>query len=135
MHLIIETKTKQVKNPNTKTTYITESVTKSILTEREYGLTTNDDTLSWFRRLGGTETAQKSYTSYGYTCYRLASTSPDRQNKTIREFQFVCLDYREGETFKKLFKSYDNGLFYLKRFKAGKTLKQIKEILKAKTVA
>lgn len=129
--LIIETKTKQAKNPNTKTTYITQSIEKSILTERQYNLTVKDDTLKWFRRLGGTETAQKSYTSYGYTCYKLTSTSPNRQDKTIREFQFISFDYRQGEKFKELFKSYD-GLFYLKRFKVGKTLKEVKEILKVK---
>ena len=135
MQLIIETKTKQVKNPLTKTTYITQSIEKSLLTEREYNLTVNDDTLSWFRRLGGTETAQRSHTSYGYKCYKLTSTSPNRQDKTIREFQFICLDYRQGELFKKLFKSYDDGLFYFKRFKAGKTLKEVRQILNSKTIA
>ena len=66
MQIIIETKTKQVKNPSTKTTYLNDGTTKSLLTPKQYNLTTNDDTLSWFRGLGGSETVQRSYTSYGY---------------------------------------------------------------------
>tara|TARA_R110002020_G_scaffold399423_1_gene609295 strand:+ start:2792 stop:3310 length:519 start_codon:yes stop_codon:yes gene_type:complete len=135
MTLIIETKAKQVKNPNTKTTYLTQSIKKSLLTEREYNLTVKDDTLKWFRQLGGTETAQRSYTLFGYVPYKLTSVSPDRQNKTVREFQFIAFDWDREQLFKELFKNYDDGLFYLKRFKGGKTLTELKQILNSKVMA
>ena len=47
-----------------------------------------EDTLKWFRRLGGSETAERGYTERGYLIVKLTSTSPDRQNKTIRTFKF-----------------------------------------------
>lgn len=133
MILIIETKTKQVKNPETKTTYFNESIEKSILTEREYNLTVKDETLKWFRRLGGSETAQKSYTCFGYKTYKLISTSPNGQNRTIREFQFYSFDWKQSEIFKNLFKSYENGLFFLKRFKRGLSLVELKQVINKKS--
>lgn len=47
---------------------------------------TSDDTLRFFRRLGGSETAIRSYTSAGYIVTRLISTSPDRQVRKVRRF-------------------------------------------------
>jgi|TARA_R110000772_G_scaffold259372_1_gene376977 hypothetical protein len=135
MTLIIETKTSLRKNQNTKTSYLTESVKEKLLTERQYNLTVNKDTLKWFRTLGGSETAQKSYTSYGYVIYKLTSTSPDKEIKNIREFQFYSLDYKEGEIFKNLFKEFKNGLFYLKRFKKGLTIKEVQKVLSSKLEA
>ena len=82
------TRTELEKNPDTKTTYITKEVEKEELTEKAYKLITGDDTLKWFRRLGGTETAQKSYTCRGYNITRLTSISPDRQTKIVRTFKF-----------------------------------------------
>ena len=132
MIIILETKTKQAKNPNTKTTYYNTEVKNSLLSEREYNLTTNEDTLKWFRNLGGSESAQRGYTCFGYVIYKLISASPDRQNKTIREYKFISFDYEEGKIYKNLFKSYSNGLFMLKRFKDGKTLQELKAIIKSK---
>lgn len=88
MYTIQLTTTKQVKNPNTKTTYKNESVEVTTITDKEYNLLTNDDTVKWFRRLGGSESLQRSYTCAGYKVYKLTSTSPDRQIKVIREFKF-----------------------------------------------
>ena len=88
MYTIELTTTKQVKNPNTKTTYLTESKEVTTITDKEYDLITNDDTVKWFRRLGGSESLQRAYTCAGYKVYKLTSTSPDKQNKTIREFKF-----------------------------------------------
>ena len=85
---ITMTRTELEKNPNTKTTYITKEVETEELTEKAYKLITGDDTLKWFRRLGGTETAQRSYTCRGYNVTRLTSTSPDRQTKIVRTFKF-----------------------------------------------
>jgi hypothetical protein len=54
----------------------------------QYNNITNVDTLKWFRRLGGSETAKKNYTSKGYMITKLTSTSPDRTIKVVREFNF-----------------------------------------------
>jgi hypothetical protein len=56
---------------------------------RQYNNITNDDTLKWFRRLGGSETATRNYTSRGYNVTKLISTSPDKSIKVIREFNFI----------------------------------------------
>jgi hypothetical protein len=87
--MITLTKTNLYKNPNTKTTYIQEEQTSEEITAQEYRNITSADTLKFFRRLGGTESAQYSYTCDGYTITFLTSTSPDKQNKTIREFKFI----------------------------------------------
>ena len=85
---ITMTRTELEKNPNTKTTYFTKEVETEEITEKAYNRITGDDTLKWFRRLGGTETAQRGYTCRGYNITRLTSTSPDRQTKIIRTFKF-----------------------------------------------
>ena len=82
------TETKLEKNPETKTTYIKESEQKKVITKQQYHNITNDDTIKFFRRLGGGEHVERGYFSCGYGVYRIVSTSPDRQNKTIREFDF-----------------------------------------------
>ena len=51
-------------------------------------LLTNKETLKWFRNLGGSETATKEYTSRGYNITKLVSTSPNKQERTIRTFNF-----------------------------------------------
>lgn len=86
--IITLTETKLIKNPNTKTTYIVESKEVKEVTEREHRLCTNSETVKWFRRLGGSETVERSYTSAGYLVTKLTSTSPDKQNKTVREYTF-----------------------------------------------
>ena len=119
--IIIETKTKQ-----------DNSVQISLLTERQYNLTTSKETLKAFRRFGGSETAQKCYTSLGYTTYKLTSKSPDKTLSTVREFKFYSLGYKEQQIYTNLFKSFDNGLFYLKRFKSGKTFAEVQKIISKK---
>ena len=135
MQIIIETKTNQAKNPNTKTTYLNEDITKSLLTPKQYNLITNDNTLRWTRRLGGSETARRSYTAYGYNITKLTSKSPNGYNKIIREFKFLGFNtYKEDEVFNSMFKEYKDGLFYLKRFKSGKTFKEVQTIIKDKLI-
>ena len=46
------------------------------------------DGMRFFRRLGGTETATRSYTSRGFKVVKLVSKSPDRQTKIVRTFNF-----------------------------------------------
>lgn len=82
------TKTSLVKNPNTKTTYIVEGEKTEQITKENYNNITSKETQQWFRRLGGSETAQRSYTCRGYLITRLTSVSPDRQNKSIYQFKF-----------------------------------------------
>jgi hypothetical protein len=58
----------------------------SEITQEQYNNITSDDTLKWFRRLGGTETATRGYTERGYNVVKLISTSPDKETRVIREF-------------------------------------------------
>ena len=76
------------KNPNTKTTYIKESEEAKEISLEQYENITSKDTLQWFRRLGGSETAVKTYTKLGYKTFRLTSTSPDKETKVVRTFKF-----------------------------------------------
>jgi hypothetical protein len=82
------TRTKQKKNPNTKTTYFNGDTTTEQITEREYNLLTNEDTIKAFRRGGGKEHAIRCYTCRGYNIVKLTSTSPSGETKIIREFKF-----------------------------------------------
>ena len=89
MEQITMTQKRLVKNPSTKTTFnLLEEVSEVIPRER-YEFITKPATLKWFRSLGGTETAERSYTCRGYNITRLTSTSPDKQIKVIREFKFI----------------------------------------------
>ena len=81
-------KTNLLKNPNTKTTYFEDKKETTTITEQEYKYITHESTIKYFRSLGGGEYKEKSYTAYGYTTTRLTSTSPNKEKKTIREFEF-----------------------------------------------
>jgi len=58
------------------------------LTDEQYRNTVSEDTQRFFRRLGCSETAEKSYTCAGYNITRLTSCNPDRTEKHVREFSF-----------------------------------------------
>ena len=88
MYTIIETKTKLEKKAGTKNAYKEVSKEVTEVTELQHELATNEDAIKWFRRLGGSETVQRSYTSAGYLVTKLTSLSPDRQTKVIREYKF-----------------------------------------------
>jgi hypothetical protein len=75
-----------IKNPNTKTTYILVSTQNEIIEKKHYDNIVNAS--KFFRSIGGTETHQKEYTSKGYITTKLTSISPNKINKTIREFIF-----------------------------------------------
>jgi len=49
---------------------------------------TNDDTLRFFRRLGGYERVERSYTAYGYLPWICTSISPDKSIKRVREYSY-----------------------------------------------
>ncbi len=79
-----------IKNPNTKTTYLSEKKETEELTEEQYNNIVSNDMCKFFKRLGGGQSKVMSYTCNGYKCTKLVSTSPDRQFKTIRMFKFTC---------------------------------------------
>ena len=83
------TEVRMEKNPNTKTTFNIVSESTKVITEQNYKNIISDDWVKFMRRLGGVETLTRSYTSSGYLVTRLVSTSPDKQSKTIREFNFI----------------------------------------------
>jgi hypothetical protein len=75
-----------VKKQGTKTAYeLTETETGTI-TETQYNNIINS--ASFFRRLGGSCTQERCYTESGYKVIKDILTSPDRQTKTISEFNF-----------------------------------------------
>lgn len=47
------------------------------------------DVVKFFRNLGGTETVQTAYTKAGYIPTRIISTSPGKDQRTIREFIYI----------------------------------------------
>lgn len=82
----VMTEIRMSKNPNTKTTYIEEVKKTETISREQYNNTINS--CSFFRRLGGSETLTRAYTSRGYLPIQLTSISPDRQTKVIRTFKF-----------------------------------------------
>lgn len=80
------------KKPGTANAYKLESESTEVIDSKQHNLITNEDTCKWFRRLGGSETKQMGYTSDGYKCTRLTSTSPDKSIKKIRSFSFKWID-------------------------------------------
>lgn len=50
---------------------------------------TAPDTLKWFRRIGGSEYAVRSYTPVGYIVTRLVSTNPSRTVRKVRKFRIT----------------------------------------------
>lgn len=80
-------KTKLEKNPNTKTTYNKIGTEIIELTQEQYKNFTSFEATRFNRFLGGNECVEKSYTARGYLITRLISTSPDKTQKNIYEFE------------------------------------------------
>ena len=91
MYTITETKTEYIKNPNTKTTYIEMNKEVNEIFDKEHYLTTNDNTIKYFRRLGGKETVTRDYTCAGFKVVKLVSASPDKESKIVREYKFKAI--------------------------------------------
>ena len=89
MEQITMTKKRLEKTPSTKTTFKVLNEVTEVIPREHYEFITKPETLKWFRCLGGTETAERSYTCRGYNITRLTSTSPDKKIKVIREFKFI----------------------------------------------
>jgi hypothetical protein len=88
MYTIELTTTKLEKNPNTKTTYNIVEKTVEVVDEEKHRLATCDETVKWFRRRGGKETVTRAYTCAGFKVVKVVITSPCKQLKTIREYNF-----------------------------------------------
>ena len=89
MTQIILTQKEFIKNPNTKTTYILKHETIEEISEDQHRNMTNDNTLRFFRRLGGSENKVYGYTCNGYKVTKLTSTNPDKTTKVVRTFKFI----------------------------------------------
>ena len=85
---ILMTKTNYTKIKHLKNSWKQEKETTEKIDKITYSRIVSADTLKWFRRLGGSETAERSYTCRGYNVTKLTSTSPDRGIKIIRKFKF-----------------------------------------------
>lgn len=72
------------KKEGTKTVYTETDRYNSDFTETQYNNCINAS--PFFRRLGGSERQEKSYTKRGYKVTKITSISPDRNNKTVRLF-------------------------------------------------
>lgn len=83
---IILTENRQSKKLGTQTVYTTVETKIKEITEEQYN--NYITSCPFFRRLGGSETITKSYTSGGYKPVKLVSVSPDKETKVIRQFKF-----------------------------------------------
>ena len=88
MRKIILTTTKKELKAGTKTVFVTVSTETQEVTREQHRNATEDGTVKYFRRLGGSETVERGYTSQGYNVVKLTSTDPSRTKKTIREYDF-----------------------------------------------
>ena len=92
MQTITLNEKRYTKKAGFKNAYLLVEDNTSIVTDRQYQLSTSEDTCKWFRRLGGSETVTRAYTCNGYCPIKVVSTSPNKENKTIREFSFKWID-------------------------------------------
>ena len=83
------TETRQKHKAGTKTVFETTGESARAIDQTEFDNMTAPDCLKFFRRLGGSEYVERSYTSAGYIVTRLISRSPERDIKVIRTFEPV----------------------------------------------
>ena len=92
--IVMHTETQTIKE-GTKTVWKTEAKEVKQIDEEHYENVVCKDTLKFFRRLGGSETVTKAYTSAGYMVVKLVSTNPDRSIRKVRSFDFIN-EYKEA---------------------------------------
>jgi hypothetical protein len=83
LSIILTTKIFNLKS-GTKTVYQLEKEETETISEKTYK--SYVDSCKYFRRLGGTETVQYGYTSAGYRAEKIASKSPCKTLKVVRNF-------------------------------------------------
>jgi len=76
----------QRRKPNTKTVWETYKTEGRNITEEEHDGMVR--AAPWFRRLGGSESLQRSYTRQGYKVVQIISTRPDKQERRVFRFDF-----------------------------------------------
>ena len=76
----------QRKKAGTKTVWETYKTEGRDISEQEHKNMV--EAAPWFRRLGGSESLQRSYTRRGYKVVRLISTRPDKEERRIFHFDF-----------------------------------------------
>ena len=88
--LMTKTNYTKIKHLKTKTSYWKqEKETTEKIDKKTYSRIVSADTLKWFRGIGSSQYVQRSYTCAGYVITYLSSTSPDKNDKSIREFKFI----------------------------------------------
>jgi hypothetical protein len=80
------TTTKYELKAGTKTVFVEVEQVSGAFGELNYNNIV--ESAPFFRRLGGSETLTRCYTSQGYKVCRLVSKSPCKTMKTIREFNW-----------------------------------------------
>lgn len=81
------TKTKHKLKDGTKLVFVQVGEPEvSFLTEEHYRIIV--DSCPFFRRLGGSEYVERTYTHVGYLPFKITSKKPDRKVKVVREFDF-----------------------------------------------
>lgn len=81
---IVEKRTEQQKSGRK---WITIETKTAEITREQYERTTNTETIKFFRRFGGREQVEKSWNYLGYTPVKIISTSPDKENRVIYEYE------------------------------------------------
>lgn len=81
---------KQVKNKSYWKTI--DSTDYEDITLEKYNNIIDIGWIRLLRNMGGIETIQKNYTPLGYMPIKILSTSPDRENRTIRYFRISYID-------------------------------------------
>jgi len=71
-----------------KVTYKTVETETREITRQEYNNIISPETIRFFKRLGGSESVIREYTRDGYLITEIKSTSPDREKRTVRCFEF-----------------------------------------------
>jgi hypothetical protein len=87
---ITMTKDSQTKKRGTKTSFITNETETKVIDAKQYKNIV--DAKSFFKNLGGSETHTKSYTCNGYCVTKIISTSPDKQMRSIYNFDFKWIE-------------------------------------------
>lgn len=91
MFKITMTTESYLKKPNRKTAYFLNETERREISQQEFNNISNS--APFFRRLGGSVTQQRAYTCCGFNVIKDISTSPDKERKTVRKFQF---EYQEN---------------------------------------
>jgi hypothetical protein len=81
------TKISYEKKAGTKTVWVETEREKREITEEQYKNII--DAVPFFRRLGGSEYLERGYTECGYRVVRILSTSPNKECRVERRFNFV----------------------------------------------